>query len=74
MLWLGHGAAAQESRLRAPVFKVDPAWPVIPMASAYERVSQERAPVGALLPSSSAAVQAVTDLWRRLEKALGGAK
>ena len=51
-----------------------PAWPVIPMASAYERVSQECAPVCALLPSSSAAVQAVADLWRRLENALGGAK
>jgi chromosome partitioning protein len=47
-----------------------PAWPVIPMASAYERVSQERAPIGELLPHSSPAVEAVADLWRRIEKAL----
>jgi chromosome partitioning protein len=49
-----------------------PAWPAIAMASAYERVGQERAPVGALLPRSSPAVQAVADLWGRLEKALSG--
>jgi hypothetical protein len=29
-LWLGAGADAQESRLRAPAFEVDPAWPAIP--------------------------------------------
>jgi chromosome partitioning protein len=51
-----------------------PAWPVIPMASAYERVSQERAPVGELLPRTSPPVQAVTDLWRRIEKALGSGR
>jgi cellulose biosynthesis protein BcsQ len=47
-----------------------PAWPIIPMASAYERVSLECAPIGALLPSSAPPVEAVADLWRRLEKAL----
>ncbi len=51
-----------------------PAWPVIPMASAYERVSLECAPIGALLPPSSPPVEAVTDLWRRLEKALGSGR
>lgn len=51
-----------------------PAWPVIPMASAYERVSLECAPIGALLPPSSPAVEAVADLWRRLEKALGSGR
>jgi chromosome partitioning protein len=45
-------------------------WPVIPMASAYEKVSDERKPIGELLPRSSPAVEAVADLWRRLEKAL----
>jgi chromosome partitioning protein len=49
-----------------------PGWPVIPMASAYERVSEERAPIGELLPRSSKAVEAVTELWRRVEKALAG--
>lgn len=45
-------------------------WPVIPMASAYEKVSDERKPIGELLPRSSPAVEAIADLWRRLEKAL----
>lgn len=45
-------------------------WPVIPMASAYERVSTEQAPIGALLPRKSAPVEAIAHLWRRIEKAL----
>jgi cellulose biosynthesis protein BcsQ len=47
-----------------------PTWPVIPMASAYERVSTERMPIGELMPRTSAPVEAVTELWRRIEKAL----
>lgn len=50
-----------------------PAWPVIPMASAYERMSEERAPIGELLPHSSPAVEAVVQLWRRIEKTLASA-
>lgn len=46
------------------------AWPVIPMASAYERMSEERLPIGELLPPSSTPVQAVAELWRRIEKTL----
>lgn len=45
-----------------------PGWPLVPMASAYEQVSQEREPIGALLPASAAPVQAIADLWRRIEK------
>jgi len=45
-------------------------WPSIPMASAYEKMSEERKPIGEILPSSSAPVEAVAALWRRLEKAL----
>jgi chromosome partitioning protein len=45
-------------------------WPVVPMASAYERMSEERLPVGELLPRTSPPVQAVIDVWRRIEKAL----
>jgi hypothetical protein len=45
-------------------------WPVIPMASAYEKVSDERKPIGELLPRSSPAVEAIAELWRRLEKVL----
>jgi cellulose biosynthesis protein BcsQ len=47
-----------------------PGWPVIPMASAYERVSQDRTPIGELLPIGSIPVEAVADLWRRIEKTL----
>ena len=49
-----------------------PGWPVIPMLSAYERVSEERAPIGVLMPLTSPPVRAVADLWRRVESAVGG--
>ena len=45
-------------------------WPIIPMASAYEKMSEEKKPIGELLPGSAPPVQAVVDLWRRIEKAL----
>ena len=50
-----------------------PGWPVIPSASAYERMSEERAPIGELLSRSSAPVEAVAQLWRRIEKTLASA-
>jgi chromosome partitioning protein len=46
-------------------------WPAIPMASAFERMSDERCPIGALLPRSAPPVEAVAALWRRLERAAG---
>jgi cellulose biosynthesis protein BcsQ len=45
-------------------------WPVVPMASAYERMSDLRAPIGEIVPRSSPTVEAVAQLWRRIEKAL----
>jgi cellulose biosynthesis protein BcsQ len=45
-------------------------WPIIPMASAYEKMSEEQKPIGELLPRSAPAVEAVAVLWRRIEKAL----
>lgn len=45
-------------------------WPAIPMASAYERMSEARAPIGVLMPLSSPVVEAVAQLWRRIEKVL----
>jgi cellulose biosynthesis protein BcsQ len=45
-------------------------WPTIPMASAYEKMSEERKPIGELLPRSAPAVEAVAQLWRRIEKTL----
>jgi cellulose biosynthesis protein BcsQ len=44
-----------------------PGWPIIPMLSAYERVSEERAPIGVLMPLGSPPVRAVADLWKRVE-------
>ena len=49
-------------------------WPAIPMASAYERMSDLRAPIGEIMPQSSPPVEAVAALWRRLEKALTTAR
>jgi cellulose biosynthesis protein BcsQ len=45
-------------------------WPSIPMASAYEKMGEGRKPIGELLPRSSPPVEAVAQLWRRVEKAL----
>ncbi|HZC38523.1 MAG TPA: ParA family protein [Sphingomicrobium sp.] len=45
-------------------------WPAIPMASAYEKMSEQRKPVGELAPRTSSPVEAVAELWRRVEKAL----
>jgi len=45
-------------------------WPVLPMASAYEKMSELRRPIGEILPRSSPPVEAVAELWRRVEKAL----
>jgi chromosome partitioning protein len=49
-------------------------WPAIPMASAYERMSDLRAPIGEILPRSSPPVEAVAALWRRIEKALAAGR
>ena len=47
-----------------------PGWPIIPMASAYERVSEERAPIGELMPRYSMPVEVIALLWRKVERAL----
>jgi cellulose biosynthesis protein BcsQ len=60
-------------RLHLNELERHPDWPVIPMASAYERVSAERTPIGELMPRSSPAVEAVALLWRRIEKELATA-
>ena len=51
-----------------------PSWPIIPMSSAYERVSHERAPIGALLPARCSAVSRIRELWQRLDGAIPGAE
>ncbi len=79
----GH-IAGRENVVLAPVFAMvdrrramhrtaleqQPGWPVIPMASAYETMTDRRAPLGSYAPQSLPAVEAVADLWRRVEKAL----
>lgn len=47
-----------------------PGWPVIPMASAFEAMTERRAPLGAYAPRGSPGVEAVAALWQRLENAL----
>ncbi|KQU61910.1 chromosome partitioning protein ParA [Sphingomonas sp. Leaf339] len=46
-----------------------PDWPVIPMASAVEAMTERRAPVGTYAPKSPGA-KAIGELWRAVEKAL----
>ncbi|KQT32354.1 chromosome partitioning protein ParA [Sphingomonas sp. Leaf412] len=47
-----------------------PGWPAIPMASAFEAMTERRAPLGAFAPRGSVGVEAVAALWQRLESAL----
>lgn len=47
-----------------------PDWPVIPMASAFEAMTDRRAPLGTFAPRGSVGVEAVAALWRRVEAAL----
>ena len=56
--------------LHRTALESQPGWPIIPMASAYERMSEERAPIGEMFPRSSLPVEAVAKLWRRIEREL----
>lgn len=47
-----------------------PDWPAIPMASAFEAMTERRAPLGAFAPRVSVGMEAVAALWRRVEGAL----
>lgn len=47
-----------------------PDWPAIPMASAFETMTEHRAPLGVFAPRTSVGVEAVAALWRRVEAAL----
>ncbi|GAA4765253.1 AAA family ATPase [Stakelama sediminis] len=52
----------------------EPGWPVIPMASAFEAMTERREPLGAYAPPSSPGVVAIAALWQRLERALDKSK
>lgn len=47
-----------------------PGWPVIPMASAFEKMSEHQQPIGEILPHGTPAVASIANVWRRIEKAL----
>lgn len=47
-----------------------PDWPVLPMASAFEAMSQRRAPLGSYAGRASPGVAAIAALWRRIEQEL----
>jgi cellulose biosynthesis protein BcsQ len=47
-----------------------PDWPAIPMASAFEAMSLRRAPLGAFTGRRSPGVQAVAQVWSKVEQAL----
>lgn len=72
----GHGAILpvfsmvdRRRTLHREALKADPAWPVIPMASAVEQMAVRRAPVGSFAPHSAAG-EAFTALWRGVETKL----
>ncbi|MES2755453.1 MAG: ParA family protein [Pseudomonadota bacterium] len=56
--------------LHRAALEQEPGWPVIPMASAYETMTDKRAPLGSYAARGSPAVEAVAELWRRVERAL----
>lgn len=64
--------ADRRRAIHSRALQQQPSWPVIPMLSAYERVSERRAPIGVLMPHTSPPVRAVADLWRRVEAAADG--
>jgi chromosome partitioning protein len=47
-----------------------PDWPIIPMASAFEQMTDRRAPLGSFMPRASPGVEAIAALWTRVEQAL----
>ncbi|MFN4020307.1 MAG: ParA family protein [Erythrobacter sp.] len=49
--------------------EANPAWPVIPLASAVEQCAVERKPVGAFAPRSPAA-RAIAQVWTAIERKL----
>ena len=50
-----------------------PTWPVVPMASAFEAMTERRAPLGTFASPQSPPVQAIAHLWQRIEQGLAAA-
>lgn len=58
--------------LHRDAIAAEPGWPAIPMASAFEAMTERRAPLGALLGRKAPGVQAVAKVWSAVEQALAG--
>jgi cellulose biosynthesis protein BcsQ len=56
--------------LHRAAIEAEPGWPAIPMASAFETMTERRAPLGAFAAKRSPGVQAVAQLWSKAEQAL----
>ncbi len=63
----------QRRRLHKDMLGEHPDWPTIPMSSAVEKMSEERAAVGQIA-SGSVAAQSYAKLWRGIEKRLAQLK
>jgi cellulose biosynthesis protein BcsQ len=56
--------------LHRDTLAMQPDWPSIPMASAFEAMSTRRAPLGAIASRRSPGVLAVAQVWSKVEQAL----
>lgn len=56
--------------LHRVALEAEPDWPVIPMASAFEAMSEARAPLGAYTSRRAVGVTAIAALWERIERTL----
>jgi cellulose biosynthesis protein BcsQ len=56
--------------LHRDALAAQPDWPAIPMASAFEAMSDRRAPLGSFTSRRAPGVQAVAQVWSRVEQAL----
>lgn len=56
--------------LHRDALAAEPDWPAIPMASAFEAMTERRAPLGAFMGRKSPGVQAVAGVWAAVEQAL----
>jgi cellulose biosynthesis protein BcsQ len=56
--------------LHRTALEAEPDWPVIPMASAFEAMSEARAPLGVYTSRRAVGVTAIAALWERIERTL----
>jgi len=60
--------------LHRAALEAAPDWPAIPMASAFEGMTERRAPLGAFASPRAPGVQAVAQVWNKAEQALSNGK